>query len=436
MNQLSATTTAANASVSTADDMRLHGRWLVLVRVTWVIACVLSVGLFIVSVPFNFASSHALCSTALCNNTNQLTLAQVRELQHLGLSLDFYALFSTMLAIIFEIGYVATGVLIFWRKSDERVALVASFYLVTFGAAFQGSNLLLTINPVLRILSLGLAFAGNVCVGFFFYLFPTGRFAPRWTRWLLVVWIAYWGYTNLLSGSILTGSGLIDSLLFAGFLLSVVAIQVYRYRRVSTPVQRQQTKWVVYGLSVAVIGFLLLLTVGFELSLRLGIIAYLVAGVFLYLFLLLIPVSLGVAILRSRLFDIDVIINRTLVYLTLTALLAVIYVGLIIALQYLLRSIINQNNGVAIVVSTLAIYVLFQPLRHRIQSVIDRRFYRRKYDAARTLAAFSTTLRSEVDLEQLSKQLLAVVQETMQPAHVSLWLRPPGATPPVPPGDV
>jgi hypothetical protein len=443
--QQSPTSTVERPGAHNESETRLHGRWLVLMRVTWVIACVLSVGLFIVSVPFNFAASHAICATASCTNTNQLTLEQVHELQHLGLSLDFYVLFSTVLTIIFELGYVATGVVIFWWKSDERVALVASFYLVTFGAAFQGSNLLLTIDPVLRVLSLGLAFVGNVCVGFFFYIFPTGRFAPRWTRWLLVVWIAYWGYTNLLSGSILTGSGLLDSLLFVGFLVSVVAIQVYRYRRVSTPMQRQQTKWVVYGLSVALVGFLLLITVGFELSLHLGIIAYLVAGVLLYLFLLLIPISFGVAILRSRLFDIDVIINRTLVYLTLTAILAVIYIGSIIALQSLLRGIINQNSNIAIVVSTLVIAALFQPLRHRIQNIIDRRFYRRKYDAAKTLEAFSATLRQEVDLDQLREQLVAVVQETMQPAHVSLWLRPPAyhgnhqvpwrANPPVPSED-
>ncbi|HEX6483733.1 MAG TPA: hypothetical protein VF043_33215 [Ktedonobacteraceae bacterium] len=407
-------------------DTRLHGHWLALMRVIWVVIVVLSVGLFIVGVPFSYAASQAICATAPCNTTNQLTLDQVHELQHLGLSLEFYALFVTVLAIIFEIGYIATGILIFWRKSDERVALVASFYLVTFGAAFQGSNLLLTLNPVYRVLSLGLAFIGNVCVGLFFYLFPTGRFAPRWTRWLLAAWIAYWGYTNLLSGSILTGSGVIDSLLFLGFLASIVAIQVYRYRRVSTPMQRRQTKWVVYGLSVALVGFLLLITVGFGLSLHLGIIAYLVAGVLLYFFLLLIPISFGVAILRSRLFDIDVLINRTLVYLTLTASLAVIYIGSIIALQSLLRGIINQDNSAAIVVSTLVIAALFQPLRHRIQAIIDRRFYRRKYDAASTLAAFSATLRNEVDLSHLSEHLLNVVQETMQPSHVSLWVRQPG----------
>jgi hypothetical protein len=409
-------------------DTHLHGSWLVLMRVTWVVVVVLSVGLFIIGVPFNFATSHAICATASCTTTNQLTLDQVHELQHLGLSIDFFATFSSVLAIIFEFGYVVTGAVIFWRKSDERVALVASLYLVTFGAAFQGSNLLLTIDPVLRVLSLGLAFVGNVCAGFFFYIFPTGRFAPRWTRWLLVVWIAYWGYTNLLSGSILTGSGLIDSLLFFGLLVSVVAIQVYRYRRVSTPMQRQQTKWVVYGLSVALVGFLLLITVGFELSLHLGIIAFLVAGVLLYLFLLLIPLSFGVAILRSRLFDIDVLINRTLVYGSLTVLLVGLYVGLILALQALVGGFTGSlpQQPLIIVASTLVIAALFQPLRRRLQTSIDRRFYRHKYDAAKVIAAFSSTLRNEVDLDQLREQLIAVVQETMQPSHVSLWLRKPG----------
>ena len=139
-----------------------------------------------------------------------------------------------------------------------------------------------------------------------------------------------------------------------------------------------------------------------------------------------IPLGLGVAILRYRLWDIDVIINRTLVYGFLTALLALLYVGLIVALQTLFQGVFKQKNDVAIVVSTLVIAALFQPLRHRIQKLIDRCFYRRKYDAAKTLAAFSATLRNEVGLDDLSKQLVEVVQETMQPAHISLWVRKSG----------
>ena len=142
--------------------------------------------------------------------------------------------------------------------------------------------------------------------------------------------------------------------------------------------------------------------------------------------LLFIPISIAIAILRSQLYDIDTIINKALVYGLLTALLAAVYASLIIGLESLVGLFSRQGaQPLVIVVSTLAIAALFQPLRHRLQQIIDRRFYRRKYDAARTLAAFSATLRSEVDLSQLSEQLVAVVQETMQPVHVSLWLRPP-----------
>lgn len=136
------------------------------------------------------------------------------------------------------------------------------------------------------------------------------------------------------------------------------------------------------------------------------------------------PASLAVAIRRYRLWDIDLIINRALVYGTLTAMLTAVYFGSVAILQAGFRALTGQDSQLAVVGSTLAIAVLFQPFRGRIQGFIDRRFYRRKYDAARTLADFSATLRDETDLERLSVHLVAAVEETMQPAHASLWLRP------------
>jgi len=265
-----------------------------------------------------------------------------------------------------------------------------------------------------------------VCVPTFFLLFPSGRFVPRWTQWGVLVVFLYEVWYVFFADNSLPG------LPFAALLLGLVGLQVYRYRRVSLFRERQQTKWVVFGLAMALGGlalFIIIVKLFLPPELLNSPIAWsLIPTTVTDGLLLFIPISIAIAILRSRLYDIDVLINRTLVYGTLTGILALIYVGLVIGLGSLVRLFTGQvsQSPVVIVASTLAIAALFQPLRHRLQKIVDRRFYRSKYDAAKTMEAFNATLRNEVDLSQLREHLLNVVQETMQPTHVSLWLRSPG----------
>jgi len=258
-------------------------------------------------------------------------------------------------------------------------------------------------------------------------LFPTGRLPSR--RWRPLVWISTTAGAVLLflvllfenpdqvGGMISIAAFAVVSVIFTSILLSALSI-VVRYRRASGA-ERQQLKW--FALAAVLVGVVI---TGHLLFLDL-----LLPEAFLNLLdavsITVLYVAVGIAILRYRLYDIDIIINRTLVYGSLTVMLALVYFGGVISLQGLLRALTGQGSQLAIVASTLTIAALFNPLRRRIQDFIDRGFYRRKYDAAKTLEAFSAKLRDETDLDELNSDLVNVVRETVQPAHVSLWLRDP-----------
>ncbi len=312
------------------------------------------------------------------------------------------------------------------------MALFASLALIMFPAGFNSSELA-TLPSAWALPGQFVAFLGNSFLFLFFYLFPTGRFVPRWTRWLWVGVVVFWAVDSFFP-TLSFNSSILFSVLLLGFVGSALGSQIYRYRRVSNRAQQQQTKWVVYGISTGLGSFLVLeLFSTFFPSIVQSLFVNVILGTAFYLALFIIPLSIGVAILRSRLFDIDILINRTLVYGSLTVILALFYFVSIFVLQSLVSIFTGHISTSAqspfvLVISTLGLYALFQPLRRRIQTLIDRRFYRFKYDAARTLAEFSKTLSNEVDLNKLREDLLAVVQETMQPSHVSLWLRDPDAS--------
>jgi hypothetical protein len=269
-------------------------------------------------------------------------------------------------------------------------------------------------------------------------MFPTGKLPRSRWRWLVYLYIAIAVVevvAMLFLPGTLEGSDLIknplgieglpigrkpvQALIFTGGLVASGTL-ILRLRKGSW-VERQQIKWLAYAAAVATGGSILVYTPPEALSARwVTSVGYVVVE----LGVLGIPISIGIAILRYRLYEIDTLINRSLVYGSLTATLVALYFGGIVVLQRLFVLLTGQQSTLAVVASTLLIAALFTPLRQRIQSFIDRRFYRSKYDAAKTLEVFSAQLRDETDLDALSEDLVGVVRETMQPAFVSLWLRP------------
>jgi hypothetical protein len=404
------------------SDTRLDGRWLALARVGWIALTLALLGLDVLGTPVAFHVAQLACAGNDCF-VQQLTPAQMRVVTASGLSSGFYALYEVALYWIGILVYVGIAAAIFWRRSDEHMALFGAFTLVAFGAGpvFGLLNVLPSSNPAWSQPVKLVTLLGTTVFYVFFCLFPSGRFVPRWIRWAALVQVAG-AFVTLIP------YGPFQNLPFTILYGLLVFAQAFRYRRASTPLQRQQTKWVVLGFVVGLGGFLALLAFGnivLSDDSRASALGVLFFNAGLAVLLLIIPISIGIAVQRSRLWDIDVLINRALVYGSLTTVLAAIYVACVLGAQALVQALTGEQSlpTLVIVGSTLLTAALFTPLRRRLQTGIDRRFYRRKYDAAKTLETFAATLRQEVDLYGLRDHVTAVVAETMQPAHISLWLR-------------
>jgi len=379
---------------------------------------------FLAKLPAYYTFLQTICTGAPCG-LGQPTIDSAQAMQRLGFSVGAYAAFTLALTIILAFVCFAVSAVLFWRKSDDWMALLVALAVVA--TVTLNGNDVYGSQSAWGVFSNVVAVLGSGVYLLVLALFPDGRFVPRWMRWLLPCW-ALSGMLVLFFPDAFFGWPIYNLVWRAELVLLMIA-QVYRSRTASSPLQRQQGKWLLYGGSVAVIIIvgLIVPTLLFPSLGQAGSFYRLVITPAYLVLSFTLPFCIGLAILRYRLYDIDIIIRRTLVYGTLTVLVALIYFGLVLALQSLVHLLTGTVSGqpLVIVASTLAIAGLFQPLRHRIKSMIDRRFYRRKYDAVKTLAAFSATLRNEVDLNRLREQIVAVVEETMQPAHVSLWLCAP-----------
>ncbi len=418
---MTATEMVGVSSTRGASNTLLSGRWLAIARIVWVLVFVAILAAFFIQTPYYLAFM-----SRACPDTCGFTTQQEAALASIGISLDVFAWIALSCTLGISLISVVLALILFRRRSNDWMAQLVALFLVGYPIMNNGTtgNLPTDIPPSIWILLQVLTFPVWIIYAATFMLFPSGRFVPHWT-WILFIFWGIWGQLISLTPDLLEG------ILFLGyplFVITTIIWQIYRYRHSSTPVQRQQTKWAIAGLfAVLVANQLFWLPSGFT---PLGQTLYMPASFLFYqLVILALPITFFIAIQRNRLYDIDTIINRALVYGSVTVVLAVAYAGCIIAFQAISRTLVPIPGGsdepITIVISTLLIAALFQPLRRRVQRAVDRRFYRTKYDARKAVETFGATLRQEVDIASFRERLLTVVQQTMEPRHVSLWLKDP-----------
>jgi hypothetical protein len=385
---------------------------------------------------FRFEQLQAVCPTSACPFF-QLTAADAQVLEHIGISRTFYAAYVIIFALLTVIAFVGTAGVLCWRAVGQRMPLFTAFGLVAFLSFFLTSfmDALVQARPEWLFAVAGLQGYGLWFAVVFLYRFPDGRFIPQWSRFvtlpagvcalapfalpsLRAIWTPHvsgeWFWLVLLMG--LVGGGL--------------AVQIHRFRSISTPVERQQTKWVIVGLAIYILGGqLIMLAPTLGPPLRVAglprVLYYLGGGALNAIVLLVFLATLLRAILRYRLFEIDTFIRRTLVYSVLSSALTLVYLASVVVLESLSRIFTDAQSDVVTVVSTLLIAALFHPLRRHVQTIIDRRFYRSRYDAAATLEAFRAHLQTTTELDALIDEVVGVAKQTLRPTHVTLWLRPP-----------
>jgi signal transduction histidine kinase len=371
-------------------DTHLRGRWLIIARATWVALLALNLWVFVASAPARFAH---------------------------GQTGDFTSEVALLLV------YAAIAVVLFWRKSDDRMAVFASIFLVTWGATASPTWDALESHPAWFLPVRFLRTLGPTLLLIFLYLFPDGRFIPRWTRALAVVVVGLTVATQLFGP--LTLPDPFSFLLWIGFLGSGVVAQIYRYRRVSGPAQRQQTKWVVFGVTAMSLGLLGAALPGaiFPSLNQSGDqqgLYELISGLIAVFSLLLFPLSIGIAILHYRLWDIDIIINRTLVYGALSASIAGIYVLVVGALGALFQA---RGDLAISLIATALVALLFQPLRERLQRGVNRLMYGERDDPYAVLARLGQRLEVTLASDAVLPTIVETVAQALKLPYVAIAFR-------------
>jgi hypothetical protein len=390
----------------------------------------LAVCLYAVALPLYVGRLQEPCVGPACL-LGQLPSQSLAAQARLGVTPAIYSgLYTAFNVFVTAVSFAIAGI-IFLRRPGDAAAWTTSLLLVTLPIG----NVIALLPGAQHAWRLPVQFMGWVTavdLALAFYTFPDGRFVPGWTRPLALIWAILMALENFVPAiAARMAQSAFFGVLGSLFIASLAIAQVVRYRRASNTVQRQQTKWVVVG-TVLALGLFLAYNIPSQTIPALRAPGSLYPAARLLVdngFVLVVAASIGVAILRHRLWDIDLIINRALVYGSLTLALTLVYLGAVVILQGFLGLVTGAESPLATVAATLLLAALFRPLRARIQSAIDRRFYRRKYDAAHVVAAFGALLRDDeyADLDRASAALVSVVADTFEPRHVWLWLPKPTA---------
>lgn len=388
------------------DRGGISPRWVAILRLVWILIVTVLIALALLGWQLQYRTVQGTCDDPICAQAD-IEAAEIELLgQSLGLSPAASAALNIGLDILAIVPYFILGFILFSRNSSSRLIWLGAFMLPTFAAAAVGTAIfpLVLVPNWIGMLAKTISILGQITFVFFIFLFPDGRFVPRWTFWLAAIWAAVFGLSIPLGYD---PFGIISGIFFILFIGCMLGSQIYRYRMVSGPVEKQQTKWVVIGLSISLGGFLLFILVGgffYEDQpppLVDGIISLAITLLFA-----LIPVWIGIAITRYRLWDVEVIVNRALIYGPLSATLAGIFAASIALINLAAKDFFGtESTATATVVAALFVATIFTPLRTRIETWVNKRFYPDNVNLIKEFIEFSPEVRSVIGL----KHLLAIV---------------------------
>ena len=429
LSQPSEETIPAPMNPENSSSTILRGRWLILARAAWLAMGAWAVGLFVAGIPAEYTQLQLGCPTPSCASSGGVAPVELSLLENLGLSPEFFATYGIALELIFALVFIGVAALIFWQKSSDRLALFAASTLLLFGTATQpyAMQIFAATHPSWRLPIDSLHFLGSASFSLFLYIFPDGRFVPRWTRWVALLWIAwlfprYW-FPDWPPSSL----GLPNLVIWLSALGTAIYSQVHRFRNVSDRVQRQQTKWVVFGIAL---GLALFIIVNIAVSSTMPVPAsagdlkmLMVGAALMNGALLLIPLSIGVAVLRYHLFDIDILINRTLVYGTLIVIVTGLYIILVGMVGVLFQSV---DNSFLVILATGLIAVLFQPLRQRLQRGINHFMYGERDDPYAVLSRLGQRLEATLAPEAVLPTLVETIAQSLKLPYAGITLNQEG----------